>query len=145
MPSANLSLAEQQSRIVPAAIESVSDGVGNAGHLGFVLAESVDHCGRIRKESGAVELEMVGGEGEIRAILLQDMHEPMGELAVPVSGALGLPQPLQKRLVADAVELAGDRFDADVRAHAQISLNRAFEAADHVEPRVPAERLVGLR
>ena len=60
---------------------------------------------------------MIGGEREVRAILLQDMHEPMGELEVAVSGALRLPQPLQERLVADAVQLAGDRFDADVRAH----------------------------
>src|SRR3984885_11466377 len=88
---------------------------------------------------------MIGGEREIRAVLLQDMEDPMSKLEVAVSGALGLPQPLQERLVADAVQLAGDRFNADVRAHGQIPLHRALKAADHVEPRVPAERLVGLR
>ena len=111
---------------MPAAIESVGDRVRDAGHLGFVLAESVDDGGRVGQQLGAVELEMIGGEREIRAVLLQDMHEPMGELEVAVSGALGLPQPLQERLVADAVQLAGDRFDADVRAHGQISLTSRF-------------------
>src|ERR1700759_3525955 len=88
---------------------------------------------------------MIGSEREIRSVLLQDVHEPMRELEVTVSGALGLPQPLQERFVADTVELAGYRFDANVRAHRQILLHRALEAADHVEPRVPAERLVSLR
>ena len=41
----------------------------------------------------------------------------MAELDVAIAGALGLPQRLYEGLVADAVEFAGDRFDADVRAH----------------------------
>src|SRR4029077_18775389 len=127
MPGANLRLAEQKSRIVPPAVERVGDRVGDARHLGFVLAEAVDHSGRIRHEFRAIELEMIGGEREIRTVLLQDMEQPMGELEIAVSGAFGLPQPLQERLVADAVQLAGDRFDADVRAHRQfpyIALSR---------------------
>ena len=75
---------------MPAAVEGVSDLVRDARHLGFVLAEAVDHCGRVREQLGAVELEMIGGEREIRAVLLQDMHEPMGELEVTISRALGL-------------------------------------------------------
>src|ERR1700722_10545267 len=145
MPGADLRLAKQKRRVVPPAVESVGDRVGDAGHLGFVPAESVDHGRRVREQFGPVELEMIGGEREVRAVLLQDMHEPMGKLEVTVSGALGLPQPLQERLVADAVQLARDRFDADVRAHGRIPLHRAFKSADHVEPRVPAERFVGLR
>src|ERR1700722_9342296 len=120
MPGADLRLAKQKRRVVPPAVESVGDRVGDAGHLGFVPAESVDHGRRVREQFGPVELEMIGGEREVRAVLLQDMHEPMGKLEVAVSGALGLPEPLQERLVADAVQLAGDRFDADVRAHGRI-------------------------
>src|ERR1700722_2263171 len=117
MPGANLRFAKQKRRVVPAAIEGVRDRVRNAGHLGFVLAESVDDGRRIGKQFRAVEFEMIGGEREIRVVLLQDMHEPMRELEVAVSRALGLPQALQERLIADAVQLAGDGFDADVRAH----------------------------
>ena len=98
MPGADLRLAEQQRRIMPAAVERVGDLVRDAGHLGLVLAEAVDHGGRVRQQLGAVELEMIGGEREIRAVLLQDVQQPMGELEVAVSGALGLPQPLQERL-----------------------------------------------
>ena len=90
MPGADLRLAKQERRIVPAAVERVRDLVRDARHLGFVLAEAVDHCGRIRQHFGAVQLEMIGGEREIRAILLQDMHEPMGKLEVAISRALGL-------------------------------------------------------
>ena len=42
MAGADLRLAEQQRRIVPAAIEQVDHDVGDAGHLGLVLAKSVD-------------------------------------------------------------------------------------------------------
>ena len=65
----------------------------------------------------AIELVMIGGERNVGAILLQQMQDPMGEFDIAVARALGLPKRLQERLVADAVELAGDRFDADVRGH----------------------------
>ena len=94
MPGADLRLAEQQRRIVPAAVERVGDLVRDAGHLGFVLAESVDHGGRVGQQLGAAQLEMIGGEREIRPVLLQDVEQPVGELEVAVSGALGLPQRL---------------------------------------------------
>ena len=42
VPGADLRLAEEQRRVVPAAVEQVDDGVGDAGHLGLVLAEAVD-------------------------------------------------------------------------------------------------------
>ena len=47
MAGADLRLAEQQRRVVPAAVERVGDLVGDARHLGLVLAEAVDDCGRV--------------------------------------------------------------------------------------------------
>ena len=71
---------------------------------------------------------MIGGDGEVGAVLLQQVQQPMRKLDVAVAGALGLPQRLNERLVADPVQFAGDRFDADVRAHVYL-LNQACAAA----------------
>ena len=60
---------------------------------------------------------MIGGEGKIGAILLQQMQHPMAEFDVAIARALGLPQRLNKRFIADPVELARDRLDTDVCAH----------------------------
>ena len=117
MAGADLRLAEQQRRIVPAAIERVRDLVGDARHLRLVLAEAVDDRRRIGEQFGAVQLEMVRRQGEIGAVLLQEVQHPMAELDVAIAGALGLPQRLDEGLVTDAVEFAGHQFDADVRAH----------------------------
>ena len=94
---------------------------------------------------------MIGGQREVGPVLLQEMQQPVGELEIAVAGALGLPQRLDERLVADAVQLAGDRFDADVCAHGLPLLVRfrrptlLRDAADDMESRVGADRLVGLR
>ena len=109
---------------MPAAIERVRDLVRDARHLGLVLAEAVDDRRRVGQELGAVQLEMIGGQREVGPVLLQKVEQPMGELDVAVAGALGLPQGLNERLVADAVEFAGDRFDADVRAHGFRAISR---------------------
>ena len=94
MAGADLRLAEQQRRIVPAAVERVGDLVGDARHLGLVLAEAVDDRGRVGEQLGAVELVVIGGQREIGAVLLQEMEQPVAELDVAVAGALGLPQRL---------------------------------------------------
>ena len=69
---------------------------------------------------------MIGGEREVGAVLLQHVQQPMRQLDVAVARALGLAQRLDEGLVADAIELAGDRFDADVGAHAATSLGCAL-------------------
>ena len=117
MAGADLRLAEQQRRIVPAPIERVGDLIGNARHFRFVLAEAVDDRRRVAQQLGAIELEMIGAQRQIGAVLLEQMQHPVAELDVAVARALGLPQRLNECLVADPVELAGDRFDADVCAH----------------------------
>ena len=117
MAGANLRLAEQQRRIVPAAIERVGDLRRDARHLGFVLAQPADDAREIGDQPRPVELEVIGGDGEVGAVLLQQVQQPMAKLQIAVARALGLPQSLDERLVADAVQLAGDGFDADVGAH----------------------------
>ena len=46
--------------------------------------------------------------------LLQDVEEPVRQLEVAVARALGVAQRLHEGVVADAVQLAGDRFETDV-------------------------------
>ena len=117
MAGADLRLAEQQRRVVPAAIERVGDLVGDARHLRLVLAEAVDDRGRVGEELGAAQLVVIGGQRDVGPVLLQKLEEPVAELDIAIAGGLGLPQRLNERLVADPVELAGDRLDADVCAH----------------------------
>jgi hypothetical protein len=49
----------------------------------------------------------------VDAFLLQDMQQQMRQFEIAVSRALGVPQRLDKGIVADAVELAGDCFEVD--------------------------------
>ena len=60
MAGADLRLAEEQRRVVPAAVEHVDDLVGDLRHLGLVLAEAVDGVAEVRQQLGAVELEVIG-------------------------------------------------------------------------------------
>src|SRR5688572_2224592 len=114
MPGTDLGLAEEQCRVMPAAVEQVDDAVGNPRHFGFVLAEALDRRVDVSQQLGTVELEMVSCEGEIVAVLLQDVHEPMRELDITMALAFRLPQRLNEGIVADPVELAGDGFKTDI-------------------------------
>ena len=57
---------------------------------------------------------MVGRQADVGALVLQDMEQPMRQLDVAVARALGLAQRLDEGLVADPVELARYRLEADV-------------------------------
>ena len=92
MAGADLRLAEQQRRIVPAAIERVRDLVGDARHLRLVLAEAVDDRRRVGEELGAVQLVVIRRQGDVGPVLLQKLEEPMAEFDIAVSCGLGLPQ-----------------------------------------------------
>jgi hypothetical protein len=89
---ADLRLAEQQRRIVPAPIKRVRDLVRDAGHLSFVLAEAVHHRRRVGEQFGAAQLEAIRGQGDIGPVFLQKLEDPMTELNVAVARGLGLPQ-----------------------------------------------------
>ena len=114
MPGADLRLAKKQRGVVPAAVEHIHDSIGNAGHLGLVFPEAADHLADIGHELAAVEFEMVGGQSNIGAILLQNIKQPVGELDVSVAGAFGVPKRLNEGLVANPVQLAGYGLQADV-------------------------------
>src|SRR5438445_8887397 len=57
---------------------------------------------------------MVDREREIAAVVLQDVHEPMRKLEIAVARTLGLAQRLNKRLIADPIELSGHCLKTDV-------------------------------
>src|SRR5271170_4167802 len=102
---------------MPAPIKRVGDLVGDARHLGFILLETVDHGAGVGEQLGAVETKVIGRQGEIRPILLEEMEHPVAKLDVAVAGALCVAQGLNESLVADPVELSRYLFDANVRAH----------------------------
>ena len=47
MAGSDLRFAEKQRRVMPAAIEHIDHVVGDARHIGFVLAKAVDDAGQI--------------------------------------------------------------------------------------------------
>ena len=117
MAGANLRFTEQQRGVMPAAIEGVRHLVGDARHLRLVLAETVDDCRRVGEEFAAVQLIVIRRQSDVGPVLLQKLEEPMAELDIAVACGFGLPQGQNESLVADAVEFAGNRLDADVCAH----------------------------
>ncbi len=62
MAGADLRLAEEQGRVVPATIEQVGDLVGDTRHLGFVLAKPVDCALDVLEQFCAIELVVVDRE-----------------------------------------------------------------------------------
>src|SRR5271166_474728 len=102
---------------MPAAIERVRDLGRDARHLRLVLPVAVDDRGRVGEEFGATELVAIGRQRNVGPVLLQKLEEPMAELDIAISRSLGLPQRLNERLVANTVEFARNRLDADVCAH----------------------------
>jgi len=104
---ADLGLAEQERRVVPAAIQRFGDLVGNARHLGLVSFEAVHRGGSVSDQLCATELVVIDAQREIGPILLQQVQHPVTEFDVAVAGALGRPQTLQERLVTETIELAG--------------------------------------
>src|SRR6476619_5859420 len=101
MAGSNLRLAEEQRGVMPAAVQQINQRVGYARHIGLVLAETVGHCGQISKQARPNNLEIVGTQGEIAAIVLQDMTKPVRELDIAVALPLCLPQSLNESLVSD--------------------------------------------
>ena len=127
---------------MPAPIERVSDLVGNAGHFRLVLAKPVHGRHRVGDQLAAIDLVVIGGQREIGAILLRQMQHPMRKFDVAIAGAFGLPQGLDEGLVANAIQFAGNRLDADVCAHVSTppGLGRPFfrQTAGDVEASVLA-------
>ena len=74
MASADLRLAEEQRGIMPAAIEKIDDDVRDTGHFRFVAAKPLDGAGDVAGKLCAIKLEMVGCQGEVGPILLQDVR-----------------------------------------------------------------------
>jgi len=99
---------------VPAAVEHVGDLRGDARHLRLVLAQALNRLGDVPGELCPVELVVVGGQRDVAAVLGEDVVQPVGELDIAVARAFGLPQRLHEGVVAEAVELSGHRFEADV-------------------------------
>ena len=114
---ADLRLAEQQRRVMPAAIERLRHFRRDARHLGLVLAESVDDRSDLGKQRGDVDLVVFESDDEVGTIALQDLHQPVREFDVAVALSLGMPQSAQERFITDPVELTGDGFYADVGFH----------------------------
>ena len=114
MAGADLRLAEKQRGVVPAAIEHIDDRVGDTRHLGFVLAEAVDDAGQVGQQPCPIDLVVIDGQAEIVALLLKNVKQPMRQLDIAVSRALGVAQGLDECVVADPVQLSGDGFEADV-------------------------------
>src|ERR1700709_1893012 len=101
MAGSNLRLAEEQRGIVPAAIQQIDQRVGNTRHFGLVLAKAVDYSSQIGQQARANNLEIVGTQGEITAIVLQNMSKPVRKLDIAVALPLCLPQSLDERLISD--------------------------------------------
>ena len=115
MPGPDLRLAEEQRRVMPAAVEQIDERVGDAWHFGFVLAEAFGDALDIGDELRPVELEPVDRFGKIVRVRSQDHGKPMGELEVSVPGHLRLAKRLDEGIVPDPVQLAGYGFQTDIR------------------------------
>ncbi len=102
---------------MPAAVKRVGDGIGDAGHLGFVLPKAAHGGGRVSDDFRARDLVVIRGDGEVGSIPLREVQHPVREFDVAIACPLGLSQRLQETLVADTVEFARDGFDANVGAH----------------------------
>ena len=70
---------------------------------------------------GPVQLEVIAGERQVGTLLLQDLRQPMGEFDIAIARRFGQAQGLDERVVAEAVEFAGDGFETDV-GHGRIPL-----------------------
>src|SRR5215213_3961666 len=99
---------------MPTAIEQIDDRIGYPGHFGFVLAKALNDADDVAQHLGAVELEVIRRQSQIGPLLLQNMRQPVGELDVAVTGALGKAKRLNERLITDPVELAGDSLQTDI-------------------------------
>ena len=111
---ADLGLAEEQRRVVPAAIEHIDHGVGDARHVGLVLPKAVDDAGEIGHQAGTIDLVVVGGKAEVGTLLLKDVEQPVREFDIPVARALGVSQGLYERVIAGPVQFSGYGFKADI-------------------------------
>ena len=111
---ADLGLTEEQRRVMPTAIEHIDHGIGDARHVGLVLAKAVDDAGQIGHQAGAIDLVVVGGKAEVVTLLLQDVEQPVREFDIAVARALGVPQGLDECVVAGPIQFSGYGFKADV-------------------------------
>jgi hypothetical protein len=92
MAAPDLGLAEEQRGVMPAAVEHVDDVVRDAGHLRFVLAETLDDAADIGGQPSHVEAVMLRGQPDIGGAPLQDLGEPVRQLDIAVASSLGLAQ-----------------------------------------------------
>ena len=114
MAGAYLRLAEEQRRIVPAAIERIGDLRRDAGHLGLVLAEPVDDVGQVLQYLRPLELVVVERQRDVRAVVGDDVEQPVRHLDISVAGLLGVAKRAHERVIAEAVQFSGDGFETDV-------------------------------
>src|SRR5712671_2911316 len=114
MAGSYLCFAEEKRGVMPAAVERIHHGVGHRRHLGFVLAKSADGGVDVHHKLVAIEPEIVRGQRDVAAFVLQHMNQPVREFDIAIAGALRLPQRLEQGLIADAVELACDGLKIDV-------------------------------
>src|SRR5262245_18054710 len=69
MTSPHLCLAEEQRRVVPAALEHHLHLVRYFGYLGLVGPQCPDRVADIHQELGAIEPEVIGGKREVAALV----------------------------------------------------------------------------
>ncbi len=114
MARADLHLAKEQRRVEPAALQRVDDLLRDLGHLGDPGLEAIDHRLHVTHQLAPVEPIMITGQRQIRAIVLQDMGEPMSQFEVGISCALGLTQRLNEAVIPQAVQLPSHRLETDI-------------------------------
>src|SRR5262249_61622218 len=102
---ADLGFAEEQRRIVPAAVQRIDDAIRDSRHLGLVAAEATDHHADVAEHARTVETEMIGAQADIGPFLLQDVEQPMRQLDVAIAGALGVAHRLAAAPLSDALAL----------------------------------------
>ena len=114
MAGPDLRLTEEKRGVVPSAIQQVHDRVGDLRHFRLVLTERGNDLVDVIQQLGAIELEMVGGGADVGPVVLQDMGQPVGKFHIAIARSLGLAKRFQECVVADPIELARNRFEADV-------------------------------
>src|ERR1700710_2568123 len=55
----NLRLAKEKRGIMPSAVEDIDHAVGDAGYVGFVLAESGNDARQVRQQPRVIELVVI--------------------------------------------------------------------------------------
>jgi len=107
--------SEHQAAEHPPALDRLLDVRGEIGDRRGATREPVEGLRHVTREPARIDLELADDEVQVRALLLQDLVEPVHQLDVRVAAKLAEHGGALDRLVREGVELAEQRYTGDFR------------------------------